>query len=489
MAGLEDLTNHVYHEKQESGSMLCAQHALNSLLQGSYFTPSDLSTIAQSLDSLEQRVDQGRVGRESANMDDTGFFSVQVLENALNVWGQSLIRWRSEVMQPYHNQPQNQRAFILNYDQHWFTLRRFGNSEGAGYWFNLNSFLDRPEWIGETYLGMVLQQAEAEGYSTFVVMPTDPDHPLPQTDGDVIATTLPPPASSGSQHLSTVHTPQPPAGLEDEDLQLQAALQASLGEAGEGEVSWKRTGSSVTTGGVNTLTPSANMGFPSSSLLLSPPPIPPPSTRPAEQSTGNTVATSMARNQALLERMRREQEAALREHYHDEVADLEDDRPHRSSLGARNTVGDEDEQLRRAIAESAELAREQGLTETDDGSVGVGVDPEPAYTGESTQGRPRSDRVYDDEDPELQAALQASLGEGPPEFFSPDSSSESSPFAAASMSSASAELSTGGYGDDDGEGDAATEETGSDTGERPQPPGENISIEEMRRRRLERFGG
>ncbi len=67
--------------------------------------PSDLSTIAQSLDSLEVHVDQGRVGRESANMDDTGvctlifscyrcvkwgvgFFSVQVLENALNVWGQ-----------------------------------------------------------------------------------------------------------------------------------------------------------------------------------------------------------------------------------------------------------------------------------------------------------------------------------------------------------------------------------------------------------------
>ncbi|KAI9442280.1 Josephin-domain-containing protein [Lactarius indigo] len=487
MAGLEDLTNHVYHEKQESGSMLCAQHALNSLLQGSYFTPSDLSTIAQSIDSLEQRVDEGRVGRESANMDDTGFFSVQVLENALNVWGQSLIRWRSEVMQPYHNQPQNQRAFILNYDQHWFALRRFGSSEGAGYWFNLNSFLDRPEWIGETYLGMVLQQAEAEGYSTFVVMPTDPDHPLPQTDADVIASTLPPPASSGSQHLSTIHAPQPPAGLEDEDLQLQAALQASLGETGD--VSWKPTGSSVTTGALDTLTPSANMGFPSSSLLLSPPPIPPPSTRPAAQSTENPVAASMARNQALLERMRREQEAALREHYNDEVAGLEDDRPHRSSLGPRNAVEDEDEQLRRAIAESAEMAREQGLTQTDDGFVGIGADPEPAYTSEMTQGRVRSDRVYDDEDPELQAALQASLGEGPPGFFSPDSSSESSPFTAASMSSASSELSTGMYGDDDGEGDTATEETGSDTGERPQPPVENVSIEEMRRRRLERFGG
>jgi len=61
------------------------------------------------------------------------------------------------------NPHRNQRAFILNYDQHWFTLRRFGSSEGPGYWFNLNSSLDRPEWIGETYLGMVLQHAEAEG--------------------------------------------------------------------------------------------------------------------------------------------------------------------------------------------------------------------------------------------------------------------------------------------------------------------------------------
>ncbi|KAH9009262.1 Josephin-domain-containing protein [Lactarius hengduanensis] len=452
--------SHVYHEKQESGSMLCVQHALNSLLRVLQFTPSDLSTIAQSLDSLEQRVDQGRVGRESANMD--GRARIWTGEREYGRYWHILVFFRYR----------NQRAFILNYGQHWFTLRRFGNSEGAGYWFNLNYFLDRPEWIGETYLGMVLQQAEAEGYSAFVMIPTDPDRPdlpLPQTDGDVIATTLPPPASSGSQHLSTVHTPQPPAGLEDEDLQSQAARQAFLGEAGEGDVSWKRTGSSVTTGSVDTLTPTANMGFPSSSLLLSPPPIPPPSTRPAEQSTGNPVTTSMARNQALLERMRREQEAALREHYHDEVADLEDDRPHKSSLGARNTVEDEDEQLRRAIAESAEMAREQGLTETDDGSVGVGVDPEPAYTGESTQGRSRSDRVYDDEDPELQAALQASLGEGPPEFFSPDSSSESSPFAAASMSSASTELSTDVYRDDDGEGGAAAEETGSDTGERPQP--------------------
>ena len=33
MAGLEELTDMVYHERQQPGSMLCAQHALNSLLR------------------------------------------------------------------------------------------------------------------------------------------------------------------------------------------------------------------------------------------------------------------------------------------------------------------------------------------------------------------------------------------------------------------------------------------------------------------------
>ena len=33
MAGLEGLASIIYHEKQQQGSMLCAQHALNSLLR------------------------------------------------------------------------------------------------------------------------------------------------------------------------------------------------------------------------------------------------------------------------------------------------------------------------------------------------------------------------------------------------------------------------------------------------------------------------
>ena len=35
MAGLGGLVPYIYHEKQQEGSMLCAQHALNSLLRAS----------------------------------------------------------------------------------------------------------------------------------------------------------------------------------------------------------------------------------------------------------------------------------------------------------------------------------------------------------------------------------------------------------------------------------------------------------------------
>lgn len=35
MAGLDALTAMIYHERQARGSMLCAQHALNSLLRES----------------------------------------------------------------------------------------------------------------------------------------------------------------------------------------------------------------------------------------------------------------------------------------------------------------------------------------------------------------------------------------------------------------------------------------------------------------------
>ncbi len=73
---------------QQEGA-LCAQHCLNSLLQGSYYTAVDLATLARELDEAERmRMAEGGdpnnpeyrrfLEQPSANMDDTGFFSVQV---------------------------------------------------------------------------------------------------------------------------------------------------------------------------------------------------------------------------------------------------------------------------------------------------------------------------------------------------------------------------------------------------------------------------
>lgn len=114
MTTLAQLVPLIYHERQEEGSMLCAQHALNNLLRTppiipislsqsptnhrstqrniwfvplsfdiegtawitalGQFSTTDLSAIARGLDELEQSVDEDRRGRSSQNMDDTGTY-------------------------------------------------------------------------------------------------------------------------------------------------------------------------------------------------------------------------------------------------------------------------------------------------------------------------------------------------------------------------------------------------------------------------------
>ncbi|XP_051682408.2 ataxin-3 isoform X6 [Oryctolagus cuniculus] len=116
----------IFHEKQEGS--LCAQHCLNNLLQGEYFSPVELSSIAHQLDEEERmRMAEGGVTSDdyrtflqpSGNMDDSGFFSIQ--------------------------------------------------------WFNLNSLLTGPELISDTYLALFLAQLQQEGYSIFVVKGDLPD--------------------------------------------------------------------------------------------------------------------------------------------------------------------------------------------------------------------------------------------------------------------------------------------------------------------------
>ncbi|XP_018413996.1 PREDICTED: ataxin-3, partial [Nanorana parkeri] len=168
----------IFHEKQEGS--LCAQHCLNNLLQGEYFSPVELSSIAMQLDEQERmRMAEGGVQsaeyrtfvqQPSGNMDDSGFFSIQVISDALRVWGLELILFNSPEYQTLDINPINERAFISNYKEHWFTVRKLGKQ-----WFNLNSLLTGPELISDTYLALFLAQLQQEGYSIFVVKGDLPD--------------------------------------------------------------------------------------------------------------------------------------------------------------------------------------------------------------------------------------------------------------------------------------------------------------------------
>ncbi|KAE8586236.1 hypothetical protein XENTR_v10021603 [Xenopus tropicalis] len=162
----------IFHEKQEGS--LCAQHCLNNLLQGEYFSPVELSSIAMQLDEQERmRMAEGGVTSEdyrtfvqqpSGNMDDSGFFSIQVISDALSVWGLELTLFNSPEYRNLGIDPINEKAFICNYKEHWFTVRKLGKQ-----WFNLNSLLTGPELISDTYLALFLAQLQQEGYSIFVV--------------------------------------------------------------------------------------------------------------------------------------------------------------------------------------------------------------------------------------------------------------------------------------------------------------------------------
>lgn len=80
----------------------------------------------------------------------------------------------SELGKKARENPTEMKAYICNFKQHWYTIRRIGN-----YWFNLNSMLRRPELITDTYLAVLLKQLETDGYSIFIV---DGDLPVSEAD-------------------------------------------------------------------------------------------------------------------------------------------------------------------------------------------------------------------------------------------------------------------------------------------------------------------
>lgn len=245
----------IFHEKQEG--QLCGQHCLNALLQGPYYTAVDLATLAEQLDQEERRrmaeageqSDEYRrfINQPSSNMDDTGFFSVQVIANALNVWGLELVSYgsTSPVAVASRTDPTSQNAFICNYREHWFTIRRIGRQ-----WFNLNSLLTGPELVSDTFLGMFLVQLETEGYTIYIVNGSIPESHADQVLRYVTVTQSRPPSlineaagssgragagraasaavARGATGGSASYAGQSSGGGDDEDAQMRAAMAMSL---------------------------------------------------------------------------------------------------------------------------------------------------------------------------------------------------------------------------------------------------------------------
>jgi hypothetical protein len=140
---------------------------LNNLLQlGPVFTPQDLSEVALELDDKERELmmSQGMdtedaikfVAEDSGRVDDSGNFSVEVLSVALER------RFNITLSTEFNA---DAKAFILNFDSHWFTVRQLANGE----YYDLNSLIPRPRHVTKFYLHAYLAQMKEEGYTLFIV--------------------------------------------------------------------------------------------------------------------------------------------------------------------------------------------------------------------------------------------------------------------------------------------------------------------------------
>jgi ataxin-3 len=331
------------------------------------------------------------------------------------------------------------------------------------------------------------------GYSVFAVRAADetPHFQLPRTEADELAATLPAPSGAsrtasrfgmqlGSLGASSgVSTPGLPSGartpssvianagpdaaplgetnadwMADEDMELQAALQASMmsGAGGGFDPAWLDEGSASTgpTAGPahvpEALTPPAAPRLLSAQLDQDQPDahLPPTRNRYAApgafpiqedddepenevgnetfqeiftaerearelEAAGDAVGAGMARSRAALARFQREQTAAARAM--DRFRELREVNETPAAKEARERrqreAEEEDEHMKRAIEESMRMAKDMPM-EGVEGQTPLAT-PTATGSGAGASGPLAHLRTFDDEDAELQAALKASM--------------------------------------------------------------------------------
>lgn len=166
----------IFYSLQQEGQ-LCAQHALNNLVQMKIYDAVMLAEIANALD-LQEREKMAEGGIDSPeyqewskmgsrNMDETGYFSIQVIQMALERLEIQIVNYFSdnEIAIKTRANANEAQAFIIHFNKHWFTIRKLGYQ-----WFNLNSLLSRPELLSELHLSILLSQLVKEEESHIFIV-------------------------------------------------------------------------------------------------------------------------------------------------------------------------------------------------------------------------------------------------------------------------------------------------------------------------------
>lgn len=157
---MSESEGYVYWEAQQS-DLLCGMHCLNSLLQHPAFDEVALAQIGQDLDSKESALLGMNVMN---NVNDSGFFSIQVLIEALGRLGDYTVT--SIKSERFKNKSlSEQKAFVCHNDSHWICIRKVREK-----WFNLNSTnKGGPQMVSDFYLNVFLDSIAHNGYQIFVV--------------------------------------------------------------------------------------------------------------------------------------------------------------------------------------------------------------------------------------------------------------------------------------------------------------------------------
>lgn len=179
------MTSHcveVYYERQEQGSALCGQHAINNLLQGAYFTAMDLGHIGAKLDEKESNllhsIDEEEKlsnahnirSRKYSNVSMEGLFSLDVLLTALKQLNVDALPLSHPECQAANEHPDNEQGFIFYQLSHWIAYRKI-----HGQWYDLNSGSNfrcidpQPVRISDFFLSSKISTMQDVGFQVYVI--------------------------------------------------------------------------------------------------------------------------------------------------------------------------------------------------------------------------------------------------------------------------------------------------------------------------------